>query len=85
MPVTGHSPTDQLLILSGIQPAKLRQLEATLSLAYRGSLDPDYTLYGLLSGSSDARQQRLRSRLPFVVAAQNLLNNLAGLGIRFSQ
>ena len=35
---------------------------ATLSLAYRGSLDPDHILHGLLSGSSDNRQVRLRSR-----------------------
>ena len=58
---------------------------ATLSLAYRGSLDPDYILYGLLSGSSDTRQVRLRSRRPFVPAARNLLNNLARLGIRASE
>ena len=58
---------------------------ATLSLAYRGSLDPDHILYGLLSGSSDTRQVRLRSRRPFVPAARNLLNNLARLGIRTSE
>ena len=57
----------------------------TLSLAYRGSLDPDHILYGLLSGSSDTRQVRLRSRRPFVPAAQNLLDNLARLGIRASE
>ena len=55
---------------------------ATLSLAHRGSLDPDHILYGLLSGSSDTRQARLRSRRPFVPAARNRLDNLAGLGIR---
>ena len=58
---------------------------ATLSLAYRGSLDPDHILYGLLSGSSDTRQVRLRSRRPFVPAARNLLDNLARLGIRASE
>ena len=58
---------------------------ATLSLAHRGSLDPDHILYGLLSGSSDTRQVRLRSRRPFVPAARNLLNNLARLGIRASE
>ena len=55
-----------LLVLSGIQPAELRRLGATLSLAHRGSLDPDHILYGLISGSSDTRQVRLRSRRPFV-------------------
>ena len=58
---------------------------ATLSLAHRRSLDPDHILHGLLSGSSDARQERLRSRRPFVPAARNLLNNHAGLGIRASE
>ena len=79
------TPTDHLPILSGIQPAELRQLGATLSLAYRGSLDPDHILYGLSSGSSDIHQVRLKSRRPFVPAAQNLLDNLARLGIRASE
>ena len=57
----------------------------TLSLAHCGSLDPDHVLYGLLSGSSDTGQVRLRSRCPFVPAARNLLENLARLGIRASE
>ena len=68
-----------------IQPAELRRMEATLSLAYRGSLDPDHILYGLLSGSSDTRQVRLRSRRPFVPGARYLLDNFARLGIRSSE
>ena len=79
------TPTDHLPILSGIQPAELCRMGATLSLAYRGSLDPDHILHGLLSGSSDTRQARLRSRRPFVPGAQNLLDNLARLGIRASE
>ena len=79
------TPTDHLLVLSGIQPAELRRLGATLSLAYRGSLDPDHILHGLLIGSSDTRQVRLRSRRPFVPGARNLLDNLARLGIRASE
>ena len=94
------TPTDHLLVLSGIQPAELRRMGATLSLAYGGSLDPDHILYGLLSGSSDIRQvrerersvylhqifsMRLRSRRPFVPGARNLLDNLARLGIRASE
>ena len=77
--------TDHLPVLSDIQPAELRRLGATFSLAYRGSLDPDHILYGLLSGSSDTRQVRLRSRRPFVPAARILLDNLARLGIRASE
>ena len=79
------APTDHLPILSGIQTAELRRLGATLSLAYRGSLDPDHILYGLLSGSSDTRQVRLRSRRPLMPAARNLLDNLTRLGIRASE
>ena len=79
------TPTDHLSILSGIQPAALRRLGTTLSLAYCESLDPDYTLYGLLSGSTDVRQERLRSRHPFVPAVRNLLNNLAEIGIHASE
>ena len=77
--------TDHLPVLSGIQPAELRRMGATLSLAHRGSMDPDHILYGLLSGSSDTRQVRLRSRRPFVPVARNLLDNLARLGIRASE
>ena len=79
------TPTDHLPVLSGIQPAELCQMGGTLSLAHRGSLDPDHILYGLLSGSSDNRHVRLRSRCPFVPGAWNLLDNLARLGIRASE
>ena len=86
--VTGcprHTPMDHLPVLSGIQPAEHRRMGATLSLDQRGSLDPDHILHGLLSGSSDTRQARLRSRRPFLPAAWNLLDNFARLGIRASE
>ena len=38
-----------------------------------------------IRGSSDTRQVRLRSRLPFVPPARNLLDNLARLGMRASE
>ena len=79
------TPTDHLPVLSGIQPGELRRMGATLSLAHRGSLDPDHILYGLISWSSDTRQVRLRSRRLFVPVARNLLDNLARLGIRASE
>ena len=72
-------------MLSSIQPSEFRRLGATLSLAYGGSLDPDHILYRLLSGCSNTRQVRLRSRYPFVPAAPNLLDNLAILSIRASE
>ena len=79
------TPMFHLPILSGIQPAELCRIKATLSLARRGSLDPDHILHGLLSGSSDTGQVRLRSRRPFVPGARNLLDNLARLGILTSE
>ena len=79
------TPPDYLPVLSGIQPAELRRMGATLSLAYRGSLDPNHIFYGILSGFSDTRQVRLRSRRPFMPTARNLLDNLARLGIRTSE
>ena len=79
------TPTDHLPVFSGIHPAELRRMGATLSLAYRGSLGPDYILYGLLGGSSDTRRVRLGFRRPFVPNARNLLDNLARLGIRASE
>ena len=69
---------------TSIQSAELCKMEATLSLAYRGSLDLDHILHGLLSGSLETRQVRLRSRRPFVPGARNLLDN-ARLGIRVSE
>ena len=79
------TPTDHLPVLSGIRPVELRRLGVTLSLAHRGSLDPNHILYGLVSGSSDNRQVRIRSRSPFVPCARNPLDNLARLGIRASE
>ena len=64
---------------------ELRRMGATLSLGHREFLDSDRILHDLLSGSSDTRQARLRSRRPFVPAAQNLLDNLVEFGIRASK
>ena len=79
------TPTNHLPVLSGIHPTELRRTGATLSLAHCGSLDPDHILYGLLSGSSDTGQVRLRSKCSFVPGARNLLDNLARLDIRASE
>ena len=79
------TPMDHLPVLSGIQPAELCQLGPTLSLVHCGSLNPDHILYGLLTGSSDTHQVRLRSRYPFVPVAWNLLDNLARLGVHTSE
>ena len=77
--------TDHLPMLSGIQSAELYLVRVAFFLEYRGSQDSDHTHYGFLSESSDTRQERLRSRLPFVAGSRNLLNNFARLGIRACQ
>ena len=79
------TPTGHLPVLSGNQPAELHRIGATLSLAHCGSFDPDHILHDLLSGSSDTRQVKLRSRRPFVPGARNRLDNLSRLGIRASE
>ena len=79
------TPTDYLPVLEGIQPAELRRIGATLSLAYRGSLDLGHILYKLLTGSPDGHRERLKSRRPFVPAARKLLKDLTELDIRAAQ
>ena len=79
------TPTDYLLVLAGIQPAELRRLGATPSLAYRGSLDPGHILHELLAGSSNGYRERLKSRRPFVPATRKLLQDLTELDIRAAQ
>ena len=79
------APTDYLPVLAGIQPAELRRLGATLSLAYRGNLDPGHILYELLAGSPDGHRERLKSRRPFVLAARKLLQDLTELDVRSAQ
>ena len=79
------TPTDYLPVLAGIQPAELRRLGATLSVAYRGSLDPGHIFYELLAGSTHGYRERLKSRRPFVPAARKLLQDLTELDIRAAQ
>ena len=76
------TPTDYEPILSGIQPAEFCRLGATLSLATRGTVDPDHILHGQLAGLPDIPQERLKSRRPFVPAARKLSNDPPKLGIR---
>ena len=79
------TPTDNLSVLSGIQPAKLHRQGATLSLANRSSLDPGHILHGQLTEPQVAGKERLKSRPLFVPTAQKLLQNLSELGIRAAQ
>ena len=79
------SPTDNLPVLSGIQPAELRPQGATLSLANRSYLDPGHILHGQLTELQTACKEKLKSRHPFASAARKLLHNLSELGIRAAQ
>ena len=76
------TPTDNLPVLSGIQPAELRRQGATLSLANRSSLDSGHILHGQLTEQWTVSKERLKSRHPFVPAARKLFHNLSKLGIR---
>ena len=53
--------TEDLPVLAGIQPAELRRLEATLSLADGAIHDPDHVLHGQLVSQQNTHQVRLRS------------------------
>ena len=53
------TPTDNLPVLSGIQPAELRRQGATLSLANRSVLDPDHILHSQLTEPQAASKNRL--------------------------
>ena len=79
------TPTDYLPILAGIQPAELRRRGATLSLANRATLNPAHILHEQLVGKQNAHQGRLKSRRPFVPAAQKLLDSLTESDIRAAQ
>ena len=86
--VTGYlrpTPTENLPALAGIQPAELRRLRATLSLANRAIHDPDHVLHGQLVGQQNAHLGRLRWRHPFVPAAWKLLGSLSKLDIGVKQ
>ena len=79
------TPTDNLPVLLGIQPAELHRQRATLSLANPSSLDPGHFLHGQLTESQAASKERLKFRHPFIPAARKLLHNLSELDIRAAQ
>jgi len=66
-------PADNLPILTGIQPAELRRRGATLSLAHP-ALKPWHLLHSAFTRPSSAVARCLKSRHPFVPAAQQLIS-----------
>ena len=79
------TPTEDVPVLAGIQPAELRRLGAKLFLANCVMHDPDYILHRQLVGQQDVYLGRLRSRRPFVPAAWKLFGSLSKLDIRVKQ
>ena len=67
------TPADTLPILAGIQPAELRRSGAALSLGRRAK-EPGHLLLSALTRPSSADARRLKSRHPFVPAAQHLIS-----------
>jgi len=67
------TPSDNLPILAGIQPAELRRSGATLYLGRR-AMEPGHLLHSALARPSSAVARRLKSRHPFVPAAQQLVS-----------
>jgi len=65
----GPTSANSLPILAGIQPAELRRNGATLSLGHR-AMEPRHLLQSALTRPSSADAHHLKSRHPFVPAAQ---------------
>ena len=75
------TPTDNLPILAGIQPAGLLRLGATLLLANRSILNFKHFLHDHLVSPLDAQQERLKSRCPFAFDVRKLFDNASKLYI----
>ena len=73
--VTGclHSTPPDNLILAGIQPAELHHKGVTLSLACH-PMEPGHLLHSVLTCPQSANVWHLKSRHPFVRAAQQLIS-----------
>jgi len=78
------TPADNLPILAGIPPAELRRNGAALSPARR-AMEPGYLLHSALTRPSGAAAWRLKSRHPFVLAAQQLISFSDNNNIRAAQ
>jgi len=78
------APADNLPILAGIQPAKLCRRGATPSLGRR-AMKPGHLLHSALTRPSGAAARRLKSRHPFLPAAQQLISLSDNNNIRAAQ
>ena len=71
--------TDNLFILSGIQPTEFRRLKAALSLAHCAQ-EPEHLLYERFLSPLGGKLREHKSRHPFVPAVLELLNDPVRLG-----
>jgi len=78
------TPAGNLPILAGIEPAELRGNGATLSLA-RLATEPGHLLHSALTCPPSANARCLKSRHPFVPAAQHLISSSDHNNIRAAQ
>ena len=69
----GPTPEDNLPIHAGIQPAEFHRNGATLSPAHC-AMEPGHLLHSAFTRPSSANARRLKSRYPFVPAAQELIS-----------
>jgi len=70
------APADNIPILAGIQRAEFHRNGATLPLA-RHAMEPGHLHHSALTRPSSANARRLKSRHPFVPAAQQLTRLLS--------
>jgi len=77
------TPADNLPILAAIQPAEFRRRGVTLSLGRR-AMEPGHLLHSALTRLPGTSAQRLKSRHPFVPAAQ-LISHSDNNNIRAEQ
>ena len=78
------TPTDNLPILAGIQPAELRRNGVTLSLERR-PMEPGRLFQSALTCPPSADARRLKSRHPFVPVTQQLISLSDNNNIRAAQ
>jgi len=67
------TPADNLFILAGIQPAELRRKGATQCLQH--AMEPGHLLHSVLTCPPSTDARHLKSRPPFVPAAQQLVSS----------
>ena len=74
MPASYSSPADNIPILAGIHPSERRCSGATQTLTCR-AVEPGHLRHSTLTRSTGGNARLLKSRHPFVLAAQQLISS----------